>query len=292
MATDTTTAPEKPAAVVGDLRGAGRREIECDLICPATGFEPAAGLVAQAGGYLRVEGERRLGLGELPPGVLAAGEVTGLEDLSAVVASGRLAGAKAALAVLGPVARLRARIEELEDAAARRWPCLLPLRVVMNWGMPMLDLPVIEALVTRHPRVTWILSGINYLHELQLAVSLMRRHATVHLETSCVMGYAAIEKLIGQVGAERLLFGSGALDKSPGAAKAFVDYCTLPEEDKQKIAGHNLARLLKLDSLPKPYNEKEVDDPILVLATWNCFDPRSRYVCCVSSSEPRASSLD
>ena len=33
--------------------------------------------------------------------------------------------------------------------------------------MPMLDLAVMHALVQRHPRTTWILAGINYLHELQ-----------------------------------------------------------------------------------------------------------------------------
>ncbi len=46
----------------------------------------------------------------------------------------------------------RSSIDILEDAAARRRPVLLPLRIIMNWGVPMLELPVIEALVTRHPR--------------------------------------------------------------------------------------------------------------------------------------------
>src|SRR5439155_282825 len=61
-------------AVLGDLRSGGRREIECDLLCLATGFEPAAGLIGQAGGRLRATGNGSVTLGELPPGVLAAGE--------------------------------------------------------------------------------------------------------------------------------------------------------------------------------------------------------------------------
>ena len=44
----------------------------------------------------------------------------------------------------------------LEDAAARGWPVVLPLRIFMNWGMPSLDLAVIDAIVMRHPRVRWI----------------------------------------------------------------------------------------------------------------------------------------
>ncbi|PYO56275.1 MAG: aminomethyltransferase [Candidatus Rokuibacteriota bacterium] len=119
-------------AVLGDLRSGGRREIECDLLCLATGFEPAAGLIGQAGGRLRATGNGSVTLGELPPGVLAAGEVTGLHDLSAIIASGRAAGARAALALWGPSAPLTARVEELDGqaatgpAAARRYVSVAP----------------------------------------------------------------------------------------------------------------------------------------------------------------------
>ncbi len=39
--------------------------------------------------------------------------------------------------------------EILEDAAACRWPVVLPLRVVMNWGVPALDPAVITSHVLR-----------------------------------------------------------------------------------------------------------------------------------------------
>ena len=57
---------------------------------------------------------------------------------------------------------------------------------------------------------TTILAGINYLHELQMATSLMHTYSNVSLETSCIMGYAAIEKTVQQCGHHQLLFGSGA----------------------------------------------------------------------------------
>jgi predicted TIM-barrel fold metal-dependent hydrolase len=100
----------------------------------------------------------------------------------------------------------------------------------------------------------------RYLH------TLMSKHQNLYLEFSANQSNRAMEVYAGWFGAPRMLFGTGALDKSPGAAKSFVDYCALSEDEKQNIAGGNLARLLKLDSLPKPYNEKETDDPILVLA--------------------------
>ena len=36
----------------------------------------------------------------------------------------------------------------------------------------------------------------------------MRRFPTVHIETSCIQGFAAIAKIVQQVGSERVLFGS------------------------------------------------------------------------------------
>jgi predicted TIM-barrel fold metal-dependent hydrolase len=53
------------------------------------------------------------------------------------------------------------------------------------------------------------------------------------------------------------------MEKSPGAAKAFVDYCTLDDEAKQKVAALNMARLSGLGTLPAPYPSKNFHDPIL-----------------------------
>ena len=133
----------------------------------------------------------------------------------------------------------------LEFAAAHDWPVLLPLRVIMNWGMPMLDLPVIEALVERHPRNIWILSGINYLHELQLAIMLMRKFPTVHLETSCVMGYAAIQKLVEELGPDQILFGSGAPLQHGGAGVEKIRHAKISDAAREAIFCGNAARLLR-----------------------------------------------
>ncbi len=132
----------------------------------------------------------------------------------------------------------------LEDAASRGWPVLLPLRIIMNWGLPSLDLSVMETLVVRHPRVNWILSGINYFYELQLATSLMRRFPNVHLETSCVMGYTAIAKTVQQCGAQQLLFGSGAPIEHGGAALSKILQAKLSDSDREAIVGGNLRCLL------------------------------------------------
>jgi predicted TIM-barrel fold metal-dependent hydrolase len=133
----------------------------------------------------------------------------------------------------------------LEEAEARAWPVLLPHRVIMNWGLPMLDLSVIEQLVARHPRNIWILSGINYLHELQLAIRLMRQLPTVHLETSCVMGFGAIARLVQECGAQQILFGSGAPLQHGGAGLEKIVRAKIAPEARDAILAGNAIRLLR-----------------------------------------------
>ena len=135
----------------------------------------------------------------------------------------------------------------LEETVTRGWPVLLPLRLGMNWALPSLDLGMMHALVLRHPRASWLLSGINYLHEFRMAVSLMRRLETVHVETSCVMGYAGISKLVSECGPERILFGSGAPIQHGGAGVEKILRAGINESAREAILGGNALRLLGLN---------------------------------------------
>lgn len=133
-----------------------------------------------------------------------------------------------------------------EEAAARAWPVLLPLRVLMNWGVPSLDLGSMAALVERFPRTPWILAGVNYFQELRMAVSLLRRYPSVHLETSCIEGFEAIRKLVEECGSTRLLFGSGAPLQNAAAAVEKILRARISDSDRDAILGGNAARLLRL----------------------------------------------
>lgn len=134
--------------------------------------------------------------------------------------------------------------EILAEAEARRWPVVLPLRLIMNWGLPSLELAVAHDLVLSRPKTTWILAGVNYLHELQMAVKLMRRCENVHLETSCVMGFEAIVKTVAQCGAERLLFGSGAPYQHGAAGVEKILHANIGESAREAILAGNALRLL------------------------------------------------
>jgi sarcosine oxidase subunit alpha len=108
------------AVTVADAEsGRGAREIACDLVCVSTGVEPAAGLIGHAGGRLRPDEDGGLAPTAVPPGVFAAGEVAGVHGLAAVLASGRLAGAQAAVA-LGAARSRQTRVAELRAEVAER----------------------------------------------------------------------------------------------------------------------------------------------------------------------------
>ncbi len=131
-----------------------------------------------------------------------------------------------------------------EQAAALKMPVLTSLRAIMNWGVPSQPLEHVVALVERHPKTNWIISGVNYLHEIRSAVALMKRFETVSLETSCVMGYRALEKLVCECGHEQILFGSAAPIQHLGANLAKVANSELSDHAKQAVLSGNASRLL------------------------------------------------
>ncbi len=136
--------------------------------------------------------------------------------------------------------------EICEQAQALNLPVLLSLRAIMNWGVPTLDLQEMLSIVERHPRAPWILSGINYLHEIRSAVSLMRRYPSVHLETSCVMGYEAIQKAVNECGHEQILFGSAAPLQHGRADLEKILHARIADAAREAILAGNARRLLGL----------------------------------------------
>lgn len=133
-----------------------------------------------------------------------------------------------------------------EQAAFLEVPVQLPLRVLMNWGMPMLELGWLGAIVERHPRTPWILTGLNYFHELRVGLGLMRRFPAVHIETSCIQGFEAIAKLVQEVGSDRLLFGTGLPLQNAAAGVTKIERARISDSDREAIFFGNARRLLKL----------------------------------------------
>jgi len=80
---------------------------------------------------------------------------------------------------------------------------------------------------------------------------LLARHENLHVEFSSFQANGVLERVCREFGPERALFGSEMPVKALGAAKAFVEYAELTEEERRNIAGENLCRLLGVPA-PRP----------------------------------------
>ena len=85
-----------------------KARIACDLVCIAGPYQPESALLQQAGCRMAYDAD----LGEtiptdLPQGVYAVGDVTGIHDLWPIILQGRIAGQEAAGRVAGQLPRMR-----------------------------------------------------------------------------------------------------------------------------------------------------------------------------------------
>ena len=119
----------------------------------------------------------------------------------------------------------------------------LPVRLIMTWGLPTVDLQQIGATVARFPRCTFVLGGVNY-GELRDALELMRDHRNLYFETSCFQTLDGIRLLVDKVGAERVLLGIGLPLQYPSPGLHKLLRAKISDREKELIANGNASRLL------------------------------------------------
>jgi hypothetical protein len=95
----------------------------------------------------------------------------------------------------------------------------------------------------RYPSLPVVVVRLNF-SALSVAVPLLRECPNLLVELSYFTTHRGVEYLVEQVGAERLVFGSGLPWASPGPGIAAVQYAMIHDEERQLIAGENLRRLL------------------------------------------------
>jgi hypothetical protein len=78
------------------------------------------------------------------------------------------------------------------------------------------------------------------------AIVLMQSHSNVHVDTSGLLATGAMKLVADSVGAERILFGSGAPAKPMASGLAVLRYSGLNEEQKNLVLGANAKRVLGL----------------------------------------------
>jgi len=120
---------------------------------------------------------------------------------------------------------------------------LLPLRLIMDWRLPAIQITDIGTFVNKHPDCAFVLSGVNY-HDLRLAIDILARNPNTLIETSCLMGRDAVKQLIEHVGSERVLLGLGLPLQSALCGLVKVQRAKIKEEDKRLILGVNAKSLI------------------------------------------------
>jgi len=100
--------------------------------------------------------------------------------------------------------------------------------------------------LAHHPKLNILVTSAAW-SDSHNVFAYFRKYKNLYIDLSCMQSNYAIEKLVRDYGANRIVFGSGLPKMSPGAARAFIDYAEISDEDKQKIAGGNLARLCRVE---------------------------------------------
>lgn len=88
-------------------------------------------------------------------------------------------------------------------------------------------------------------SGENLMEALSVARLLPER---IHVATNNLRGVGEVGQAVATIGAERVVFASGAPNRSLGAALAFIHQAALTPEDKALILGGNARRLFGVRS--------------------------------------------
>lgn len=135
-------------------------------------------------------------------------------------------------------------IERLCDYCGQhRIPILIPHRLTMSWRFPMLPLAKVAGLAEMHRETTFILGCINYLGELQTALHTMRKCPNVMLETSGMMAFEEIRRVVDAIGAERLIHGSALPLQQPSIGPLKIQTAEITKEEKERILSGNCKRL-------------------------------------------------
>ncbi len=125
-------------------------------------------------------------------------------------------------------------IEVLEESKA-------PL-LVSVWEYE--DLSPLAEFKAKHPDLVLVLTNTNQWLNRQY-VAMVKNFPNVYIETSNTIEYYALESMAAEIGADKILFGTGMPAKEPYDRMYQMLYCELPQEDIELIAYKNFERIME-----------------------------------------------
>ena len=128
-------------------------------------------------------------------------------------------------------------------------PCVAIAKRLEPEGLPLMVEITGTGIATRlvtalvgHP-APLILGGITQ-ETVAEAITLMRSHSAIYIETSHLVAVGAIRQVADSVGADRILYGSGAPARPMASGLAAVKHAGLSEAQSTQVLGGNARALL------------------------------------------------
>ena len=146
--------------------------------------------------------------------------------------------------------RLFALFPETQEWSLEHACCAEALRAAGEAGFPVMieaaqsGAPTIIARLAEQSGARVILSHIGY-RNLGEALMVMKNNPNVLLETHMLTSVDGIERMVDEVGSERLLFGSGAPLKYFSSAYLRLRFADLPAGERAAVLAGNFERLLE-----------------------------------------------
>ena len=146
-----------------------------------------------------------------------------------------------------------------DDVSRPLFEALAERRIPLFADVAELGIDQAATICGRYPDLPVVLCGVSWGSDRQLEPAL-EKAPNLHVETHFLQGHRAYERIVRQFGAERIIFGTGLPHCSPGAAMMMSLYEDITDEDRAKIAGGNLMRLLLSVDTDRPAPIEEIPD--------------------------------
>jgi Predicted metal-dependent hydrolase of the TIM-barrel fold len=124
----------------------------------------------------------------------------------------------------------------LEMLESLRMPVFIELDKDISWNE-------LHSILSSFPNLSIILRGAHY-GSSRVLYRLLDRHSNLYVETWSYQLFFGIEEIVKNFGAGRMIFGSNAPVYTPGASLTPIISSEISLENKRKIAGDNLRKLL------------------------------------------------
>lgn len=105
---------------------------------------------------------------------------------------------------------------------------------------------MVDTLAARYPDMAFLLAHSGQSYDIaRYNVAVANRHPNVYLEiTYTALTYGVIEYMVREAGADKVIYGSDLPMRDPAPQLGWVCYADIAVEDKRKILGGNIAKLM------------------------------------------------